>query len=336
MSAWINVGEEFVVLGGRRMICLEHKRTRMVALEVATMQLLSVSMVCPLTKSNVSHSELIVAIRKAYEAIEPGSSIYLEGNKFAVRRIARNGDLIVRSSSGAISRVPKWLPWWIDVVPDELLPAPVNGSEFGAEILIARSMQKLRSSKRGVRLDAESFLRKQGQAVVPLLIQEIHEANRRIKNAPVQFVGGEGTLNLGPVRFPSPADQLLVKLASRIIADISTAGHLEEVLKAIEQTESKIKERIITEILNLRRCRKQGNNDLREAIDGSSFSAEVAFKILEKRRGDAAIELLTEIARSGSSKEQQKRAVESLEAISTRKARLAISRLEQEAQHDPS
>lgn len=137
----VRVGDEFTFQNGR-WICLEVKRTRMLALEPDLLHLASIHLAAPVEKTGGRWTELVAWIEKAHAKLKPGGTIWLEGGQFRVLGTFRNGDMRVtavdpldpRLGLPRIMRIRKWAPWWASVVPAELYPFPRSLKEVFARM----------------------------------------------------------------------------------------------------------------------------------------------------------------------------------------------------------
>ncbi|MFH1743643.1 MAG: hypothetical protein ABIH23_31955 [bacterium] len=325
MGAQFKPGDEFV-FQGKKWICLEPKQTRMVAMEMDTFRMASFAMVDSIEKTGVSWNKLITAIEEAHANLKPEDTIVLESQEFTVKEVIPKGDIKAVSKYGTSYRIRKWSLWWENLVPPECLPSEEDHAVVDTKQAIIIEIENLRSHK--WRDEAYYQLKKHGHEAVPYLLLGMGVSLDRIENAPVKFIGGEGKLNLGPCKVPSSVDQHVLKLCSQIIADISVDGHLKSVLEVIEYINEEIRNRVITDLLHLKRCKAYTKECLEESIAGSPFSADVVFQILAKMRGKDALEMLEKEAKHGLNKETREAALRYLKSIASNQAREIIARIE--------
>jgi hypothetical protein len=109
---------------GAGWICLQQRRTRVVAVDMFRMVTVSISHAATIKRTG-RLSSLPKEIDKLHRTIVAGRELMVSGKPAKVQSICRNGDFICqRPNSATKLRVPKWSTWWWDLVPQECVPAP--------------------------------------------------------------------------------------------------------------------------------------------------------------------------------------------------------------------
>jgi len=306
-------GDEFIVQGSQ-WICLKIEQYHIVALQIRTMCVMNVRIKAIKKKTDRTYPKLIEAIEKAHSDLTGGSPIYFDSyrlsknewirkEEYTVKQVNPDGSILVTYNPYRQFRIHKWDNWWSKAISPEYLPTPdpsMDNSEF-----LWSEIRHLRTGERGRRHEAMRRIQKCGREAVPLLVQNIKDMNDE----------------------PSNWDKLAITESACTFGEIAQDDNLKFVLELIEE-EEELRSYLLDLILSLNRCRAYSTESLKESIAGSTFSAEVVFQILAKKRGKPSVQMLAEAAANEPSGEKRKLALEYLKSMETRESKRAVKNIE--------